>query len=81
MDEAVTPLTEAGPEMVDLDDALQRLAALDERQSKIVELRFFGGLNSKDVAAYLDVSPRTVDGDWAMARAWLRRELQDEQPP
>ncbi len=81
LDEGVASAPERDVDLLALDEALGKLAQLNERQARIVELRFFGGLNSKDVAAYLDVSPRTVDGDWAMARAWLRRELQDEQPP
>lgn len=57
------------------DDALDRLAALDESQSRIVELRYFGGLNIEETAEALDVSPATVKREWAIARAWLRREL------
>jgi len=64
------------PELLRLDDALTKLAALDERQSKVVELRFFGGLSVEETAAMLDVSPRTVEGDWRMAKAWLRREME-----
>jgi RNA polymerase sigma factor (TIGR02999 family) len=58
-----------------LDAALDRLAAIDERQSRLVELRFFGGLTVEETAAALDVSPVTVKRDWALARAWLYREL------
>lgn len=65
-----------GFELLDLDDALERLRSLSERQAKIVELRFFGGLTQDEVAELLGVSRRTVAGDWAMARAWLFRELQ-----
>ncbi len=64
-------------DLLALDEALAKLAELDPRQARIVELRFFGGLTLKDAAAVLDVSPRTVDGDWSMARAWLRRELSE----
>jgi len=53
----------------------QRLAEIDERQARVVELRFFGGLNTAEVAEALGVSKRTVDGDWAKARAWLEQEL------
>ena len=60
---------------LDLDEALQRLAALDERQSRIVELRFFGGMSVEEVAHVLGLSKATVESDWRMARAWLRREL------
>ena len=62
-------------EVVALDEALKKLAALDERQARIVELRFFGGLEVEEVAHLLGVSKRTVEGDWTLARAWLYREL------
>ncbi len=60
-----------------LDDALRRLAAMDERQYKIVELRFLGGLTHEEAAGVLDVSVSTVEREWRMARAWLRRELKE----
>jgi RNA polymerase sigma factor (TIGR02999 family) len=75
MDEAITPITDHDPELLDLDEALQRLAAIDERQSRIVELRFFGGMSVEEVAHVLNVSKTTVEADWRMARAWIRREL------
>ena len=62
--------------MLALDEALSELAALDERKSRVVELRYFGGLNTNEVATALGVSTRTVDSDWAMARAWLRRRIE-----
>jgi len=77
LDQAVTPITDSAPELLDLDDALQRLQALDERQSKIVELRFFGGLTVEEVAHVLGVSKSTVESEWRMARAWLHRELSE----
>ena len=58
-----------------IDEALGRLAALDERQSRIVELRFFGGLTVEETAAALGVSAKTVKRDWAVARAWLHAEI------
>lgn len=61
-----------------VNDALEKLAKLDERQARIVELRFFAGLNVEEVAEVLDVSKRTVESDWTMVRAWLRKELGDE---
>jgi RNA polymerase sigma factor (TIGR02999 family) len=74
-DEAV--LGGAGPEtdVIRLDDALQGLAALDERKSRVVELRFFGGLSVDETAATLQVSSKTVLRDWEFARAWLQREM------
>ena len=59
----------------DLDRALDRLAQLDARQAKVVELRYFGGLSVEEAAHVLGVSPKTVKRDWSVARAWLRREL------
>lgn len=59
----------------DLDEALERLARLDARQAKVVELRFFGGLSEEETAVILGVSSRTVKRDWTMARAWLHGEL------
>lgn len=61
--------------LVELDEALNRLASFDEQQSKIVELRYFGGLTVEETAEVLQISPRTVAREWAMARAWLLREL------
>ena len=58
-----------------LDTALEKLAALNERQAKIVELRYFGGLSVEEVAEALDISPATVKRDWTLARAWLKKEL------
>jgi RNA polymerase sigma-70 factor, ECF subfamily len=58
-----------------LHEALEHLAQFDPRQARIVELRFFGGLNFEEIAAVLDLSERTVKGDWSMARAWLKGEL------
>jgi RNA polymerase sigma factor (TIGR02999 family) len=68
----------ATPEVFDvlaLDEVLTRLAALQPRLSKVVELRFFGGLEVEETAEVLGCSPRTVKRDWALARAWLVREL------
>jgi RNA polymerase sigma factor (TIGR02999 family) len=68
--------TERPPDLISLDDALDALAVIDPRRSKVVELRFFGGLDVKETAVVLDISPETVMRDWKLARAWLRRELQ-----
>jgi RNA polymerase sigma factor (TIGR02999 family) len=62
-------------DLVALDDALKSLAEMSEQQSRIVELRFFGGLTIEETAEVLGVSHATVERDWAVARAWLRREL------
>jgi RNA polymerase sigma-70 factor, ECF subfamily len=67
--------TEQFPDLLALDDALNSLAAFDARKSRVVELRFFGGLSVDETAAVLDVSARTVMTDWSFAKAWLLREL------
>jgi RNA polymerase sigma factor (TIGR02999 family) len=64
-------------DVIALDEALDKLAMLDSRQSKVVEMRFFGGLSVEQTADMLEVSPRTVEQDWKIARAWLKRELSD----
>jgi RNA polymerase sigma-70 factor (ECF subfamily) len=65
-------------ELLSLNTALDKLAAVEARAAHVVELRFFGGLTVPEVAHVLDVSQRTVEGDWTYARAWLRRELSGE---
>jgi RNA polymerase sigma factor (TIGR02999 family) len=62
-------------ELVDLDEALERLAVLYPRQARVVECRFFGGLSTEETAQALDLATRTVKRDWSLARAWLYREL------
>ncbi len=62
-------------EMIALDEALEKLAEIDPRRSKIVELRFFGGLNNKEIATVLGVHSNTVLRDWNLARAWLKTQL------
>jgi len=65
-------------DVIRLDDALQALAAMDDRKSRVVELRFFGGLTVDEIAVALHVSSKTVLRDWEFARAWLQRELTRE---
>jgi RNA polymerase sigma factor (TIGR02999 family) len=67
-------------ELIALEDALQRLAALDERKSKVVELKFFGGLTIEEIAEVLQVSGATVEREWAFARAWLYEAIEGEEP-
>lgn len=64
-------------DLLALEDALQRLVTLDERQARVVELRFFGGLTNEQAAEVLGVSERTVKADWQMARAWLYTQLKE----
>ncbi|MCP3905039.1 MAG: sigma-70 family RNA polymerase sigma factor [Planctomycetes bacterium] len=69
------PLADQALDVLALDEALNALAERSERQARIVELRFFGGLSVEETADLMEVSPRTVEGDWAFARAWLRSTL------
>jgi len=69
---------EKSVELIVLDEALNRLALVDERKSKVVELRYFGGLSVEETAEVLNVSPVTVLRDWNMAKAWLAREIRNE---
>lgn len=66
---------EKSEELLLLDAALTRLAEFDERKSKVVEYRYFGGFTIEEVARMLEVSPSTVQGEWRLARSWLRREI------
>jgi RNA polymerase sigma-70 factor, ECF subfamily len=75
LDRAPALATDAGPDLVALDDALKALATVDPRKSQMVELRFFGGLSVEETAEVLKVSPETVMRDWKLAKSWLRREL------
>lgn len=75
LDEAIDYSQSRDVDLVALDDALNTLAEFDQRQSRIVELRFFGGLTIEETAEALGVSPATVKVDWSMAKAWLRREI------
>jgi RNA polymerase sigma-70 factor, ECF subfamily len=74
-DELLVYSVEKSAELLALDQVLDRLALQDERQSRIVEMKFFAGLEIDDIATILDVSPRTVKREWTMARAWLHQEM------
>lgn len=78
LDEGVAASDGRSLDLIALDEALQRLAALDERQSRVVELRFFGGLDIDQTAEALGISPATVKRDWMFAKAWLQRELDEK---
>lgn len=67
-------------DVLELEDALQKLAALDPRQAAIVEMRFYGQMTVAEVAEALGVSKRTVESEWTVIRAWLRRELSGDAP-
>jgi RNA polymerase sigma factor (TIGR02999 family) len=75
LDDVVVGRAPLDVDILALDAALEKLAAVDARQSRLVELRFFAGLTVEETAAALDVAPITVKRDWALARAWLFREL------
>lgn len=74
-DHIAGPLNTQIHELIDLDDALKRLAEKDVRLSRVVELRYFGGLSIEETAEVLGVSSKTVKRDWTLARAWLKTEL------
>src|ERR1044071_7052804 len=67
-------------DLLTLEEALTRLETIDPRAAQVISLRFFSGMSSPEVAEHLGVSGRTVEGDWAHARAWLKRELSRVQP-
>jgi len=73
--DATIPVKERDLDVVALDEALTRLAEIDEQQSKVVELRFFSGLTVEETAEVMGISPATVKRDWSMAKAWLHREI------
>ena len=75
LEEVAIVSRERAADVVALDDALTSLAAVDARKSQVVELRFFGGLSIEETAVVLAVSPGTVMRDWTLAKAWLRREM------
>jgi RNA polymerase sigma factor (TIGR02999 family) len=79
LDEECVFHPEKSRDLIALDDALLRLAELDPRKSRIVEMRFFGGLSLEEIAAVLQISDRTVLRDWNLARAWLYREIKGEK--
>lgn len=77
-DETLVVSTEPRTDVMALDEALTALAAIDQRKSEVVELRFFGGLGIEETAEVLKISPETVKRDWKLAKAWLRRELRHD---
>jgi RNA polymerase sigma factor (TIGR02999 family) len=79
LDEGLVFSDEKSEELLALDEALQRLAKLDTRQAKVVEMRFFGGLTVEETAEALSISPITVKRDWSLARAWLYGELERQR--
>jgi RNA polymerase sigma factor (TIGR02999 family) len=78
LDEAAALPDTRGSDLVAIDDALRGLAEIDPRKSRIVELRFFGGLSVEEIAEVLRISPRTVMREWSLAQAWLHKELRGD---
>jgi len=66
-------------DLLSLDEAMKELEVMSERQARVVEMRFFGGMTINEIARTLNISPRTVNGDWAIARAWLRGKLSTDE--
>ena len=79
LDDIQIPVEERADSLLVLNDVLDRLETLDEQQARIVEMRFFGGLNNAEIAENLDISERTVGREWQAARLWLYRELSTNQ--
>ena len=77
--ESLMVANDAVPEVVRLDDALQALEKFDLRKARVVEMRYFAGLTANEIAAVLGVSPKTVNLDWSLAKAWLVREMNREE--
>jgi RNA polymerase sigma-70 factor, ECF subfamily len=80
LDEALVTSEEKGADLLALDEALDRLAAIDPRQSRVVELRVFAGLTLEETAQALNISPSTVRREWSMAKAWLHRQIKNNDP-
>lgn len=81
VDEGLVAAPDVGVDVLALDEALDRLAALDAARARIVELKYFGGLTVEEIAEVTGTSPATVKRGWALARAWLRRELYGNAEP
>ena len=75
LDETIVSTNSSASEVIALDQALANLAKFDPRQSEILELHFFAGMTFEEIASVLQISVRTVKGDWSMARAWLHQQL------
>lgn len=81
LEDAVVSANESADVFLALDKALSQLASFDERLAQVVEYRFFGGMQEKEIAELLDLSPRTIRRDWRKARAWLARALAEDDVP
>jgi RNA polymerase sigma-70 factor, ECF subfamily len=72
---------EQSEELLAVDEALERLTTIDPQQARVVEMRYFGGLTVEETAEAMDIAPRTVKREWAMAKAWLRLEISSKEVP
>ena len=79
-DEGLAPAAERSVDVIALDDALRDLGTFDSQKSRIVELRFFGGLTTDEIGEVLAISPRTIRREWRIAKAWLRRKIMESEP-
>ena len=77
--EALVVSAEVGPELLRIDEALNELAQLDSRKAQVVELRYFGGLRTTEIASILAISPQSVSRDWTLAKAWLARKVSRQE--
>jgi RNA polymerase sigma factor (TIGR02999 family) len=73
--EALVVSSELGRELLQIDEALNELAEFDPRKAQVVEMRYFGGLTTTEIASILGVSPQSINRDWNVAKAWLAREM------
>lgn len=78
LDEAIISSEEKNPDLLTLHEGLNNLAAIDTQQSRVVELRVFGGLTVEETAEALGISPRTVKREWSMAKAWLHKQIRNQ---
>jgi RNA polymerase sigma factor (sigma-70 family) len=76
----VTPAIDESANVLEVNEAMERLAELHPRMAKVVELRFFGGLSVTEVAEVLETSPRTIEREWTRAKAYLQETLSDHEP-
>ncbi len=79
LNEGLTFSAESDPDIERLDEALKELAKFDARKAEVVEMRYFGGLTSEEIASVLRISSQSVNRDWSLAKAWLARELSCEE--
>ena len=77
--ETLVVSSELGPQLLWMDEALNELAQFDSRKAQVVEMRYFGGLTTTEIASILAISPQSVNRDWSLAKAWLAREMSRQE--